>query len=537
MLFILYKTYLYTLTAKFRRQRLTKNPRVLLTLVGLLVLPTFIIVQTQEMFRVWLSVPEFGATFLYRFVSTALFGLFVVLILTGIPVVLHHYFLAPDLGLLGVLPIQKRDVYTFKFFTSATSNLGLFVMVALPLLISLTLAHSATVFAYLAIVLASLLFISIPTGISVLLSLLLAQFVNVKKMRRLTTLLLGLFFIVAWGGLQFYRVSRLNPVSAEFDPAAVDQFSTFSQTLHSSFFPSDWLLNTVVYTVQHNWIAVILNLALLAAVSFLLMSLTSVWRARLEQREKTSPTLARSHLKMPPQISPAWLRMPLGVLAKDMRVIRRDTRFLQSQLLLLAMLLVWPFLQDAHPINPQETLSVVEPYIGLLFIAMLAGLTLARQNFAMEQLAFLYIKLAPLKLRWWMVAKAGRVAFLTALLLCVSVFITAARTDTPLLWAMTTSGIGILMSLTSAFLGQTAAAFATRFDWTDPRYMVDVGWTYFSMIATLLINAFALGILALGFYLSQQIVAFVVFFIYVCVVLVVSLRISEYKLNRLQWTF
>ena len=537
MLFHLYKNYLYTISAKFRRQRLGKNPRALLTVVGLLVLPTLIVLQTQEMFRLWLEIPELGASFLFRFVSAALFGLFFVLVLTGIPVVLHHYFLAPDLALLGVLPLQKQDIYRFKYLTSSTGNLGLYVAVALPLLISMALAMGAHPIVYVAMLVVSLLFILVPTGLSILIALLLAQFFDVKKMRRAATLILGLFLVLTWGGFQFYRVSRLNPASTEFDPSTVDRFSALSQTLRTGVLPSDWLANSIYYSIQGQVATLVLNVLLLAALSFVLIQLTSLWRIRLEQREYRALASARpQQIKLTKQISSPGLRFALGVILKDLRLIVRDTRFLQTHILFLAMLLVWPFLQAAEPINPKETLTLIEPYIGLFFFTMFTSLILARQNLAMEQLAFQYIKLTPVSVRWWLLAKAGRVAMSVLLLLTIAVIVTATRTNTPLLWAVGILVVGALVAITSTFLGQTAAALGTRFDWVDPRYMVDMGWSYAFMFGTFVINGIGLAVLMLGISLSQQIVAFVVFFLYVGSVLGVSIRMSEQRLKTLQWT-
>lgn len=537
MLFRLYKNYLYSLTAKFRRNGVLKHPRALLTIAGLLVLPLIIVLQTQDLFRMWLAIPELGADFIIQFVSAALFGVFFVLILTGIPVVLHHYFLAPDLALLGVLPLQKQDIYRFKYLTSSTSNLGLFVAVALPLLISMALAIQAHPLVYVGMLVVSLMFIPIPTGISLLIALLLAQFFDIKKMRRAATLILGLFLILAWGGLQFYRVSRLNPAAVEFDPSAVDQFARVSQALRTGIVPSDWLVNSVFYMMRGEALVVLVNVALLAGCSFLLMGFTSAWRLRLERREFRATASTRSHqIKHPKPIASPTVRFVASVFAKDTRLIRRDPRFLQTHILFLAMLLVWPFLQPAEPVNPLETLSLFEPYIGLFLIAMLSGLTLSRQNFALEQLAFQYIKLTPVPLRGWLLAKAGRVAIALSIPLTVSVFITAMRTHTPFGSAVPMWGVSLLVALTSTFLGQTAAAFATRFDWIDPRYMIDMGWAYLSMAGALIINGIGLGVLMLGVVLSQQIIAFVVFFLYVGSVLGISMWMSERRLKTLQWT-
>jgi len=253
MSLLLAKNMLHIYTVRFRQKKFLKKGRVLAGFVGLIILPSLIVMQTNGLFRMWLQTPG-GPDLLLNFVSASLFGVMFLLFLTGIPVAMHHFFLANDLSMLLAFPLEPGQVYLQKFLETTVSNLGMFTLLGLPVLLSMMLAVKFSIISLLLIVIASVFFVAITTGLSVLFSLMLAQLFSIKKMRRIATLLLGVFVVVAWAGFQFVRLSRLDPSSGDFDPAVVHSFSTASQKFNFIFLPSSWVVRLLSANFRGEWL-------------------------------------------------------------------------------------------------------------------------------------------------------------------------------------------------------------------------------------------------------------------------------------------
>ena len=122
-------------------------------------------------------------------------------------------------------------------------------------------------------------------------------------------------------------------------------------------------------------------------------------------------------------------------------------------------------------------------------------------------------------------------------LVLMSVLITAFKADTP----PQLTGIIVLLHTVLVFVGalfgMLAAVFATNYNWFDPRYMVNPASVYLFMVLTLIFGGLGVGILYGGFYLHQQGIAFVVFFVYVSVVLSAGLLIAVRRLRKLEWIY
>ena len=533
---VLLKNILRIYTANFRRKRFVKKGKILATLVGLLFLPFLIVVQTGGMFKMWLFLPG-GYEFLHRFVSASQLGVLFLLFLTGLPIAMHHFFLAEDLSMLRVFPLPAEQIYAQKFLEAAIGNLGMFFVIGFPVLLSMTMAIGFSPPALLVIIIASLFFIFIPTGLSVLVSLLLAQFFSVKKVRRFATLLLGMFIVLAWAGFQFLRLSRLDPLSIDFDPMALQTLTRTAERFDLVFSPSDWLVNSVLATVEKSWAAMALYLILLFVLSVAMFVASVRWRVALDKRDIRINAQGRSGASGMLPFQSQTLRFYAALLLKDFRLLFRDTRFFQNVFIVMAMLIISPFLSDGVAAQYPGTLDVLTPYIPLTILVLIVSSAMGRQNLPMERLSFQYIKLAPLRMREILIVKSMRNASLVIAALTAAVIVSAWRFHTPGGWLLFVLGVNWLLAVAGSSLGQTFGAIAGRFDWTDPRYMVDMSWTVISMLAHLAFGAVGIGILTAGWHLQQLAVAFVLFFVYVCLVFELSTRIAQKHLEKLDWTF
>lgn len=525
------------LFANFRRGRLLKNKRALFTLLALCIMPLLIILQTREMFYAWLLMPNLGETFLLRFVASLLSGLMILLILTGLPGVMHHFFLAPDLALLQTLPIPSYAIFLQKILQSVVNNLGLFAAIGLPLLISLAIAFDMSVAAYVTIFFGSIVFIFIPTGIAALIAFALARLFSVKRMRRISTLILGLFIILTWAGFQVLQLSRLNPVMGkEYDPAAVDTISAFMAKINIIPLPSDWLVSSVHSAHVGEWSTVTINFLLLVGLAVVLSILIVFWRTNLQNKNIQIEAQPRRRSNATPSVAGAASSFVKAMFAKDNRLMFRDTRFFQSSFLLMAMLLLAPFFASASSSSTEETLAFYMPYIPVTILTLIVSSTFARQSLPMERLAFFWLLQAPISAEKILWSKFVRIVSFVLPVAFLSVLTAAIKNDSM------DKLFGILLLhggfvICGASLGMVNAVLTTKFNWSDPRDMVNPAGVYLASFIVLLIGGLGLVIIGTGFYIEQLIIAFLIFFVYVFLVLWLSLRMAKIRLTKLDWIY
>ncbi len=523
-----------TLFANFRNGRLWRKKRALFSMLALAVLPLLIIVQTSDMFDAWLLMPDMGANFLQQFVSTSLLGVMVFLILTGLPGVMHHFFLAPDLSLLQALPIEQRDIFLQKIIHAAANNAGMFFAVGLPILISMGLALHVSPLVYALMLISSLFFIFIPTTLAALLAFALARLFSIKKMRRVSTVVLGLFILSVWAGFQLLRLSRLNPMTPDFEPETATAFAAIMRNVTLIVWPSDWLVKIIRFAHEQEWMSVMAFLFLLIGTVAALVAVVLLWRIHLQDVEIHIDAAPRRAPKK--HMSVKRHSVTRALLHKDFRLIWRDTRFFQSSFLLLAMLLLAPLFTAADAGHPEETLAFLLPYIPVTILSLIVSSTLARQSLPMERLAFAWTLVSPLKVEQILSAKLKRVLVLVGPTAGLAVFITAVKSETSAwLFFMLMLHAGLVVC--GAALGLVVSVFTTRFNWTDPRYMANPASVYLFSIVVLVVGAVGLAIVIFGVVLFQLIIAFLIFFVYVFFVLKLSLRVARDRLRQLEWNY
>ncbi|RPH99169.1 MAG: hypothetical protein EHM72_11875 [Calditrichaeota bacterium] len=530
MILPLLKITLYKSFALFRTGRKIKPIKSILPLLAMSILPVFIILRAREMFEAWLLVPQLGASFMLSFLSSALLGLFVVLILSGFPHAFYYLYLAPDLSLLAALPLAPRTIFLQKFIEMSLMGCGAFIAVGLPLMISMIWVLGGIIRAYFLLLLLFPLYVIIAGAISALLSMALAAFLNVRRIRRFFVYLTGLIIILVWAGLQFLRLSRLNPLSDDFDADMVSRFSSFFANMKFSAFPSDWLLQSIYSTAIREPERMIIPFLCLAITAAVLTRLVVLIRAR--SRDFSNPEIGRVFPAHPHRHSKGKLFASL--FQKEMTLIFRDARVLQSYWIITAMILVWPFIQQRQAMSSIESGIDLLPFLGsLLLISLFAG-NMARQTVPNEREAFQYLLSAPISIRRVLMAKLLAQSALFAGMSTVNVWLTAYRfhlfiADALVLWLCM-----VFCVVIGLVVGQTIGVLFGNYHWQDPRQMLTPGWNYLSPLVSILFCGLGLAIFA-ALWQVNQIVAFLIFFAYVGGVFQFGIMVSAKKLTKLEW--
>lgn len=522
----------------FRRGRLFRKKSALFTLFGLVMVPALIFLQTADMFAAWLLYPNMGEAFLLRFVTISFLGILILLILTGVPNVLHHFFLAPDLALLAALPLPPKVIYTLKLIEAAANNLGMYVAIGLPLLFSMCYVLQASLLAYVVLFFTSFLFILIPTGLAAILAFLFAGLFSIKNMRRFSTLILGFFIIALWVVLQFVRLSRLNPLAAEFEPEALMNFSRLGHFYDRLVLPHDWIVAGVYAVSNGQVVAAVFNLGLLVLLSALLLWVTISWRARLATKDMRIDAVSR---KAKPVAGPVFalhpVRLAYALFAKDNRLVFRDPRFLQSTVLLTVMFIVAPLVTRTEPDMPQGTFEHYLPYVPITILTLIAASFMARQALPIERLSFVYLLQAPIRPTIIIVLKTLRLLLIVGPPVIISLLFAVLKTGASAALFIKLVIGHLLFIVGSAVLGLMISISSTHFDWTDPRYMVSTAGQYLGTFLTLLLGGLGVGLYCAGLTIGDQIIAFLLFFVYFLAVFGLSLRMAKARLSKLEWIY
>ena len=533
---VLIKNLLRLYSAQLRNWRSIRKDRILVAVLGFLFLPVMIILRTKDMFQMWLYLPQ-GMDISFQFISTAMLGVMFLLLLTGLPAAMHHFFLAKDLQLLLAAPVKVRYIYEQKFIETTAGNMGMFLLLGFPLLLGFVLAKRFDPFLLVILIFFSILFVVLISGVSIFVSLVLARFFAIKKMRRIATFLMGAFIILTWAAFQLIRVSRLDPSSIDFDPSALESFSNAAWSAQGLLLPSDWMTG-VLRAYYESALLPFLGYGLaLGGSAFILFTVVSRLRCALDHDNVHLESYVRRGSTTAVVFKSPRMRLYAALFRKDARLWFRDTRLFQSSLVLAAMVIVSPFLTDVGAPDSAGTLQLFMPYIPLLILTIIFSSTTGRQSVPMERLAFQIVKLSPTSLRAYFFLKAVQSALPSMVAAIVAFFLSAHRFQTRpgvLFELIVATG---LLTLGSAALGQTFGAVAGRFDWTDPRYMVDMSWSLLSTLANLLYAALGIGILAALVYIKQPALAFLLYFFYVAFVFKVSTQITANRLQNLDWLY
>ncbi len=537
MILLLMRNRWRILTSAFRGG-VMQNKRSLFKLVGLLIVPLLIFFQINNLFRMWAVNPETGMALIRHFVSISMFGLSFMLVFTGLPVVLHHHFLADDLSLLSALPISKKVIFQYKFLDTCISNFGFFFAFGFPIFLAVFLTLDAFPLFLLPMLIVSILFIMIPTGISTLIAFLLARFFPIKKTRKLATLVMALLILAGWASVQFFRFSQLDPVSLEYSAETVQSFKALGSSFSDIMvLPSNWLASVLFYPLHQNLAMFIIYSFIVFASGLIFLLFCGELRFRLEEKGAWNAIAARSQ-GVSAQNKKKMQTLPLlpTLLMKENRIIFRDTRMLQSNLIFLAIIIVLPFFSD-NPVDSSETLSMVSSYTPLTIFVVLASSSLTRLSIPLEQFSFFYLKIAPRPWSLFLSAKLIRNVLPVIVAVTISIAISASRNPISTANLFYITGGEWLLAIGAGAVGLMFGAKSARFDWTDPRYMVSAGASYVSTFIALVCAVIGLTILGIGLYLNQQVIAFVLFFVYVLFLFQISSRSAAKYLERLEWIY
>ncbi len=515
-----------------------KSRRRLLSYMGLVALPVIVLANMIPFLNVMVKLPQFGAPAVYLMMRGMLMGFFLMLLFSGMTLVLHIFFLSKDLPLLLSTPITLSTIFQFKFFEATLANSALFFGMALPILIAGGIVTHASLWFYLYLPVASLIFLAIPTGISAFLAFGLVTIMPARRAKSLAAVLLSIVSIAIWAGFQLLRPEKISSHAGNTSSEALSHYLDLSSRI-SVYFPSDWFTNSIFAVAQNQYAPALLHLGLLLAGAAALHGFTRSLMQRALARDVFSGVDTRARRKITTgartqtygNTSIYW-----AFVQRDFKLVIRDSQQLTQLILFTLMMVLIPLFNSQ---TTEELQGVYTPYMPFLFLfvfSILIGGSMAARFIPMERTAFGLCKLAPIRLRTVWLDKITVSFMLTVGSGLAAVLINSIIHKTPADVIIRISLFLLAADLGTTALGGVFGALFPNFLWDHPKRMLSSGGNLTMTLVILVYMAVLSGIVALSSFIFASIDAGLLLSALLALFLLgFGTVISERKLDKIEW--
>jgi len=545
MLLTLLKFRLYRFANHFTHGGTIRNRRRLLGFIAALFFSVWIFTQLQRLFSTFVLFHEHGSSLVLNFLIASFAGLFVFLLFSGIPVILHFFCLSKDTPLLLATPIKAKTLSQYKFIEATIANSAVFLYLGLPFLIAVGVAAKATAFYFILAALAAVLFLVIPTGLGTAIALLLLRLFSAKRAKNWAVAVMGIIFISIWAAFQFLRVSRLDPTSPDFNPVAWDTLSDLASHPYLSLLPSTWLAKIWMFLSQGDVGQAVVPAAGLFLLSLLLYAL-SIWVAAWAFQNDLTGNQAKSILfhrgkEMRSKVTEASstsTHLPLFEMMRlNFRLLKRDPRQFTNLLLFLAMMIVLPFTAQTDARSIGEPWSSYYPFLFIVIFASLMAAGLSARMIPMEGYSFSFPMTAPQPMQKFITAKVFATSSVCAVLTFSTIIIVTYETKSSIsvFCVVLAAVFGAILS--SAGVGSCMGAAFAKFDWDHPKQMLQGSGNLVLSLITAAIFAIGILLIIAGHFLYNIAAGLAFFALYSLLLTFLGTHLASKRLERLEWSF
>ena len=225
------------------------------------------------------------------------------------------------------------------------------------------------------------------------------------------------------------------------------------------------------------------------------------------------------------------------LLSKEVRIDFRDTRFIQSDILAMAFVVFLPIFLRRSSDHFVETLPNLSTYIVMTLVISMLTVALVRNSIPKEQNAFLYLKIVPVKINVFLWVKQIKVSLLILSAAAVGLSVVGIHERTPFTVLLFVFIVQVLICMGAGAIGLWGGARAAKFDWSDPRYMLQSGFSVLTTVMTMIFAVLGWTMLGIGWTTGHQTVAFLLFFLYVSLIYKAFFDTSVKYLTRLEWNY
>lgn len=332
--------------------------------------------------------PE-AAAVVDRLPAVGLFAAFWMLLLSGVSVGIQMFYFSRELPLLLTSPVPRRQLFFVRMMESTGTNAILFLMLGGPALLAFGAARGVLDVGFVLKVLAGLwLFCSVPTGLGVVLSILLMRALPVNRMRDVLGALGVALFAALYVGVNAGLRRIDDPVAVSAGVAAlarmeqnpglgVGPWAWFGQSLVGGWGGLVWLAAAALAVMLVvAWIGEALHLRGWASMQEV--------AERPAARRPGVDSWGRGLGRLAPPVR--------AVLLKDLRSLLRDMR--QVSLFFLPIAVIVVFLMNLQPHPGSRTPAMA---VGMALYPILSMITgrIALSAFVSESRAIWLVLVSP----------------------------------------------------------------------------------------------------------------------------------------------
>jgi len=328
------------------------------------------------------SIEILGEVLLAKLMAVVFLTFFLMLIVSNIITSLSTYFLSEDTRLILSVPVSTEKIYLAKYLITLGHSSWMVVLFGVPVFMSYGAVYGAPLTYYLWFAIVLLVFLLIPGGVGVMVSISLVNLVPAKRARGVMVILFILLIAGLYLFFRFLQPEKL--VNPERFSELVD-YLAMMRLPTSPFLPSHWATRSLFPLLKGRFEDSAFYFLLLLSTG-LMSVLTGSWICRFlyhrgwsrsyesrEARGKRVPFLEGIFdVLMKP-----FDESTKAMIAKDVKVFLRDTRQWSQLILLFALVVVYLFNFKALPLNRVPGMSFyLENIISFLNMG-LAGFVLS----------------------------------------------------------------------------------------------------------------------------------------------------------------
>jgi ABC-2 type transport system permease protein len=188
------------------------------------------------------AIEGLGDVLAYKLLSMVLLTFFSLLVFSNILTSLSKLYLSRDLSLLNSVPVPSYKIFIARWMESTLDSSWMVIVYTFPVFISYGIVYGTGFFFYGTIILVILILSIIAAGISVILIMIVVNFVPANRIRNIFIFIGLCFFLILFFAFRFLRPERL------VDPEAFVNVLFYLKALKAPappYLPSTWAFDSI----------------------------------------------------------------------------------------------------------------------------------------------------------------------------------------------------------------------------------------------------------------------------------------------------
>ena len=351
-----------------------------------------------------------GDILAYKLLSMVLLTFFSLLVFSNILISLSKLYLSRDLSLLNSMPVQSYKIFIARWMESTLDSSWMVIVYTLPVFISYGIVYEAGFIFYGNIVLVIFILSIISAGISVILIMIVVNFVPANRIRNIFIFIGLCFFLILFFAFRFLRPERL------VDPETFSNVLFYLKSLKAPappYLPSTWAFDSIKATlsghIMQGLFHTVLSLSWAGVMVFSAIIISNAYYFKGLSKTQTARVRLFKY-KYSGHLFPGFLSRPCrAFMLKEIRTFFRDQTQWSQLFLIAALVIIYVFNFNALPLGKapiktiylQNLLSFLN--IGLAgFVLITITARFAYPAVSSERDAFWLVKSVPIDLRHYL---------------------------------------------------------------------------------------------------------------------------------------